>query len=91
MVENLEHGYRLQAEEGQTRVVTHVDGDHAAFTQDVLEFAVEVAVRQVCGCIHAGENIEDNRVEAGHAQQFGQVGQLLAGIAHHELAVGSGG
>ncbi len=37
--------------------------------------------------------IEDNRVEAGHAQQFGQVGQLLAGIAHHQrqsVLAGSG-
>ena len=91
MVKNLEHGGRLQAEEGQARIVTHVDGDHTALTQGVLEFAVEVAVRQMGGRVHAGENIEDNRVEAGHAQQFGQVGQLLAGIAHHELAVGSGG
>ena len=91
MVKNLEHGGRLQAEEGQARIVTHVDRDQAALAQGIPELAVEVAVRQVCGRVHAGENIEDNRVEAGHAQQFGQVGQLLAGIAHHEPAVGAGG
>ena len=91
VIEDFQHGGCLQLEEGQTRVVTHVDGDHAALTQGVLEFAVEVAVRQVGGGIHAGEDVENDRVEAGHAQQFGQVRQLLAGVTDHQLAVGSGG
>ena len=91
VVKDFQHGGCLQLEEGQTRVVTHVDGNHAALTQGVLEFAVELAVCQVGGCVHAGENVEDNRIEAGHAHQLGQVRQLLAGVPHHQPAVGSGG
>ena len=90
-VEDFQHGGCLQLEEGQTRVIAHVDGDHAALVQGVLEFAVEVAVRQVGGCVHAGEDVENDRVEAGHAQQFGQVRQLLAGVTNHQLAVGACG
>ena len=74
VIEDFQHGDCLQLEEGQTRIVTHVDGNHTALTQGVLEFAVEVAVRQVGGRVHAGEDIEDNRIEAGHAQQFGSRG-----------------
>ena len=73
MLKDFQHGGCLQLEEGQTRVVTHVDSDHAALAQGVLEFAVEVTVRQVGGCIHAGEDVEDDCIEAGHAQQFRQV------------------
>ena len=91
MVEDFQHGGCLQLEEGQTSVVTHVDGDHAALAQGVLEFAVEVAVCQVGGRVHAGENVEDDRIEAGHAQQFGQVRQLLASVTDHQPTVGSGG
>ena len=91
MVEDFQHGGCLQLEEGQTRVVTHVDGNYAALAQGVLELAVEVAVCQVGGCVHAGEDVEDNRIEAGHAQQFRQVRQLLAGIPDHQPTVGTCG
>ena len=79
-------GRHLAADQRQARLVAHVHDQHAPVRQEGRCFLVELGAGKVLRSLGAGEDIQDDDVEA---EVRGQLGQRAAGVADDRFQPGS--